>query len=162
MRVVAAPSAPMPGSAIGRRRPPSGNGLRFGFRGCRLRFCRLAWRLRFSFSRYVRFAFRLLFRGLGNRSRNFRRLGGAESRGAFLGLSLPIAAAKALSGGEIPPAGIGVIPNGFQIARQFERNHGVASFGEKIRQLCRGVFSGACSADSRGNLLPVGHTVKAF
>jgi len=37
------------------------------------------------------------------------------------------------------PASAG-ISDGFQIARQFERDHRVASFGEKIRQLCPGVF----------------------
>jgi hypothetical protein len=125
-------------------------------------FSLLALRFGFSrFVRFVRFASSRFFGRLGD-CRDFRRLGGSQPRGAFLRLGLPIGAAEAFGGGEIPPAGINGISDGFQITRQLERDHCVASFGEKIRQLCRGVFSGAGSADSRGDLLPVSHTVKAF
>jgi hypothetical protein len=125
-------------------------------------FCFWLFFLWLDLRRRLFFACRRCFLRLRNGSRDFRRLRGAEPGSAFLRLGLPVGAAEALGGGEIPPAGIGGIPNGFEIARQFKRNHGVARFREQIRQLCRGVFSGTCSADSRGDLLPVGHTVKAF
>jgi len=65
----------------------------------------------------------------------------APARGAFLRLGLPIGAAEAFGGGEIPPAGISGISDGFQIARQFERDHRVASFGEKDSSIVpRGSF----------------------
>src|SRR5690242_19907405 len=160
MRVVAAPSTAVARTTVGGGGPPFGRGLGFGCRGRCFHFGLLS--LGFRFDRFFWFTGRGLFDWLTDRSRNFGWLGGAKSRGAFLRLGLPIGAAEAFGSGEIPPAGIPGISRGFKVARQFERNHGIASFGEKIRQLCRGVFSGTCSADSRGDLLPVSHTVKAF
>jgi hypothetical protein len=162
VRVVAAPSTPMPRSPIGGGGPPLGRGLRLGcsfsWRG--IRFSLLA--LWFRFSRFSSVAGGRFLRRLGYCRGYFRGLGSAQPRGAFLRLRFPIGAAESLSCSEIPPARIGGISYRFKIPRQFERNHRVARFREQIRQLCRGVFSGTCSADSRGDLLPVGHTVKAF
>lgn len=160
MRIVAAPPTPVPGTPVGRGGPPFSRGLGFGCCGRCFHFGLIS--LRFRFDRFFWFTGRRLFGWLTGRSRNFCRLGGAKSRGAFLRFGLPIGAAEAFGGGQVPPAGIPGISGGFEIARQFERNHGVARFRKQIRQLGRGVFSGTCSADSRGDLLPVSHTVKAF
>jgi hypothetical protein len=72
-------------------------------------------------------------------------------------LSLPIGAAKSFGSGEVPSAGIGGISDRFEIASEFEGNHSVARFGKKIAELARGVFAGARSADTSGDLLPVCH-----
>ena len=160
MRVMAAPSAPMPGTWPRGGGTASDGRLRLGFSASRPCFWLLF--LRISLWRLILFASRRRFLGLRNGGRDFRRFRGAQPSGAFLCLGLPVGAAESFGGGEIPPAGFSGIPDGFEIARKLERDHGVAGFREKIRQLGRGVFSGACSADSRGDLLPVGHTVKAF
>jgi hypothetical protein len=76
------------------------------------------------------FVGRLAFLRFRNGSRDLRGLRGSKPRGAFLRFGLPIGAAETLGGGEIPPAGIGGIPDGFQIARQFERDHRITSFGK--------------------------------
>jgi hypothetical protein len=74
-----------------------------------------------------------------------------------LSLGLPIGAAKSFGGGEVPPASIGGITDGFKIASEFEGDHSVACFGKEIGELTRGVFAGARSADTSGDLLPVCH-----
>jgi hypothetical protein len=74
-----------------------------------------------------------------------------------LRLGFPVGAAKPFGGGEIPPAGVGGIADGFEITSEFEGNHSVARFYKKIGELARGVFAGARSADTSGDLLPVCH-----
>src|ERR1700732_2484343 len=116
VRVMAAPSAPSPGTWT---------------RGCgtaphRQRLCRLSpsrfsfWLLFLRLSLWCLdfFAGRRYFLRLRNGSRDLRRFCGAEARGTLLGLGLPVGAAESFGGGEIPPAGFGGIPNGFEIARQ--------------------------------------------
>jgi hypothetical protein len=117
---------------------------------------------RFRFDRFFEFTGSRLLGWPSDCGWDFGGLGGSKSRGTFLRFGLPVGAAEAFGGGEIPPAGVSRIPHGLKVPSQFERNHGIARFREQIGQLCRGVFSGSCSADSRGDLLPVGHTVKAF
>lgn len=160
MRVVATPSAPVTGTPIGVGGPPLSRGLGLGRRGHCFDFGLLTLWLRFD--RFFRFTRHRLFSRLAGCRRNFSRLGGSKPRGTFLRFGLPIGAAEAFGGGEIPPACVPRISHGFEIASQFERYHGVARFRKQMGQLRRGVFSGTCSADSRGDLLPVSHTVKAF
>jgi hypothetical protein len=124
--------------------------LRFGFDGSDFGFRRSLFCVRNCF------AFGSGYHG------NFRRLGGAESRGAFLRFGFPIGTAETFRGGEIPFAGIHGISGGLKITSQLESHHGIACFGEQGSELSRGILAGARSTNSCGDLLPVGHTVKAF
>jgi len=137
--------------------------------GSQRRLCRSGFGdglFRFSFGS-SNFGFGRSFLCLGRRLTrgnlgNFRRLGGAESRGAFLCFGFPIGTAETFRRGEIPFAGIHGISGGLKIASQLESHHGIACFGEQGSELSRGILAGARSTNSCGDLLPVGHTVKAF
>jgi len=104
-----------------------------------------------------RFAF-----GCQRHRRNFGRLGGAKPGGAFLSFCFPIGAAETFRSGEIPFPGVHGISGSFKIASELEGNHGVARFGEQRNELSRRILAGTRSSNSCGDLLPVGHTVKAF
>ena len=91
----------------------------------------------------------------GIRGGNF----GAKPDRGFLRLGLPIRAAKTFRGGEIPFGGIGILASRFEVASQFERNHGVACFLVQIRKLSDGVLAGAGPTNPGGDLFPVSHVL---
>ena len=157
--VATAAAAPVPlvASPVGRLAFRLPFLLRLGRRGLLgLHFLRFRLPCRQAFARRRR------FRRLWLERRNLRRFGRPKPGGAFLRLRFPIRTPEALGCGQVPPPSIIRFAGGFQIAGQFKSHHGVARLREQIRQLSCGVFSGACSADSCGDLLPVGHTVQAF
>lgn len=133
MGIVAAPSPPVPGTALGVHRPWIGTsiGRSLPLRLSR-RLCHGLLGRRFVFGRARRLAGDRVFRWSADGCRDFGWLGGAKPSGAFLGLGFPVGATESFRSGEIPPAGIGGIADGFEIAGEFERDHGVARFGEKI------------------------------
>lgn len=100
---------------------------------------------------------RLLFRFGCGRFHNFSGFRGPQTSGALLSFGFPIGAAKPLCRSEIPFTSVAGVSGCFKIARQFERDHGVACLGKKRGQLRRGILAGTRPADASCDLLPVGH-----
>jgi hypothetical protein len=94
------------------------NGFLFRLRGNRLSF---------GFGRWLLRSLRA-----GSWLGNLGWFRGAEASGAFLRFRFPIGSTKALSGRQVPSAGVSSVTAGLKIARQLKRHHGVPRFGEQI------------------------------